>query len=76
MFPRILYSHHSLFTGNIDESQVYHFPNADPYLEEDTAFLEAVRTGNKSLIRSSYSDAAKTYKLSWGIRTSSEQQNV
>lgn len=60
-------------TGSTDENQVYHFPDADPYFKEDRCFLEAVRTGDKSLVRSSYSDAAKTYKLSWGIRRASEQ---
>lgn len=60
------------YSGNVDEDQLYKYPDADPYLNEDEVFLEAVRTGNKSLIRSTYSDAAKTYLLSWGIRSASE----
>lgn len=35
----------------------------DPYLEEDRVFLEAVRTGDSSGIRSSYEDAVKTLKV-------------
>ena len=60
------------YTGNTDEEEVYPFPTADPYLEEVKVFLEAVRTKNPDLIRSTYSDAAKTYKLSWDIRRASE----
>lgn len=33
----------------------------NPYLEEDKAFIEAVETGNRQLIRSSYEDAYKTH---------------
>ena len=54
-----------------DKDEVFTFPDADPYLEEDRAFLEAVRTGNQSIIRSSYEDASKTYELSWAIRRAS-----
>ena len=54
------------------EEQVYSFPTADPYLGEDKAFLEAVRSGDSSGIQSTYSDAEKTYKLSWDVRRASE----
>lgn len=57
--------------GYTDKEEVFRFPDADPYLEEDKAFLEAVRTGNQKLIRSSYEDASKTYELSWDIRRAS-----
>ena len=57
--------------GFTDKEEVFTFPAADPYLEEDRAFLEAVRTGNQNLIRSSYEDASKTYELSWGIKRAS-----
>ena len=57
--------------GFTDKEEVFTFPDADPYLEEDRAFLEAVRTGNQNLIRSSYEDASKTYELSWGIKRAS-----
>lgn len=35
----------------------------NPYLEEDIAFIEAVETGNRKLIRSSYEDAFKTHQV-------------
>lgn len=54
-----------------DQETVYSFPYADPYLEEDRAFLAAVRARDTSLIRSSYEDAAKTYQFSWALRRAS-----
>lgn len=54
-----------------DQETVYSFPYADPYLEEDRAFLAAVQTRDTSLIRSSYEDAAKTYQFSWSLRRAS-----
>lgn len=67
----------SLTTYNYagEEEFVYPFPSADPYLVEDRAFLQAVASGDSSGIQSSYSDAAKTYKLSWDIRRASEVLN-
>jgi myo-inositol 2-dehydrogenase/D-chiro-inositol 1-dehydrogenase len=32
----------------------------NPYLNEDRAFIEAIRTGDASLIRSTYSDGVRT----------------
>lgn len=40
----------------------------DPYLTEDRVFLEAVKTRDSSQIRSPYSDAVETYKLSYAIQ--------
>lgn len=60
-----------MLTGEHDE-EVYHFPSADPYMNEDKVFLEAVRSGDHSGVQSTYSDAAKTYQLSWDVRRSSE----
>lgn len=57
--------------GSIEDT-VVPFPNDDPYLEEDRAFLKAVLSGDKGLIRSSYEDAAKTYELSWAIKRATE----
>ena len=54
-------------TGDTDEEEVYSFPDADPYLAEDEVFLQAVREGDQSLVRSSYRDAAKSYQLSWDV---------
>ena len=54
-------------TGDTDKEEVYSFPDADPYLAEDEVFLQAVREGDQSLVRSSYRDAAKSYQLSWDV---------
>lgn len=37
--------------------------NVDPYLEEDRVFIEAVKTGNTSRIKSDFEDAVKTLKV-------------
>ena len=52
--------------------EIYSFPTADPYLEEDRAFLEAVVSGDHSKIQSTYEDAFKTYQLTWNVRRASE----
>ena len=57
-----------------EAEQVFYFPSADPYLEEDKVFLEAVRSGDSSKILSNYGDAYKTYELSWCVRKSSEEK--
>lgn len=56
-----------------EEEEVHCFPLADPYMDEDNIFLKAVRSGDHSGIQSTYSDAAKTYQLSWNVRKSSEK---
>lgn len=43
------------------------FIEDDPYLAENRAFVEAIRTGDASGIRSSYADAMKTFELTWAI---------
>jgi len=43
------------------------FPDDDPYLTEDSVFLNAVRTRDSSLIKSTYADSVKTYKLTYKI---------
>lgn len=40
----------------------------DPYLSEDSVFLDAVRSGDASAVRSPYADAFRTYELTWAIR--------
>ena len=64
----------SLYPGNNDTEEVLSFPDADPYLSEVQVFLTAVRSGDPSLVRSSYGDAANTYRLSWDIRRASEMK--
>jgi len=40
----------------------------DPYMHEVETFIDAVRTGDKSGITSSFEDAFKTYEFSWAIK--------
>eukprot|EP01120_Amphizonella_sp_Union-15-10_P007668 TRINITY_DN2617_c0_g2_i1.p1 TRINITY_DN2617_c0_g2~~TRINITY_DN2617_c0_g2_i1.p1 ORF type:complete len:388 (+),score=69.69 TRINITY_DN2617_c0_g2_i1:3-1166(+) len=47
----------------------------DPYFNEDVAFLDAIKTKNKSGIRSDFADAFKTYELTWAIREASERSD-
>ena len=57
--------------GVTDVEEVLTFPDADPYLAEDKAFLTAVTSRDATHVLSSYSDAAKTYSLTWDIRAAS-----
>ena len=43
----------------VNRKEEYHSRD-NPYLRESEAFLEAIRTGNQSLIRSDYSDGVRT----------------
>jgi predicted dehydrogenase len=56
---------------SFNERKVFNFPD-DPYLTEDRVFLEAIRDRDTSRIRSSYSDAVETYKLSHQIQNGSK----
>ena len=51
-----------------ERTEVMDFADDDPYLTEDRIFLNAVRSGDPSAIRSTYADAMKTYELTWAIR--------
>jgi len=62
--------------ANNDTEEVLSFPDADPYLSEVQVFLTAVRSGDPSLVRSSYRDAANTYRLSWEICRASEMKQA
>ncbi|MGQ9515310.1 MAG: Gfo/Idh/MocA family protein [Thermoproteota archaeon] len=46
----------------------------NPYLEEDRVFVEAVKTGNASQIKSTYSDALKTLRVTILANRSSEER--
>ncbi|MBO3802869.1 MAG: Gfo/Idh/MocA family oxidoreductase [Candidatus Brockarchaeota archaeon] len=48
--------------------------NVDPYLEEDRVFVEAVRTGDASGVKSPYSDALETLKVTIFANKSSEDR--
>lgn len=49
--------------GNNDEHTWPNGLDTDPYLLEDQTFIDAVRTGDASAIRSSYSDGVRTLAL-------------
>ncbi|MBT4499046.1 MAG: gfo/Idh/MocA family oxidoreductase, partial [Gemmatimonadetes bacterium] len=55
-----------------EETETIRFADDDSYLEEDVAFVEALRTGDRSEIRSSYEDAFKTFELTWAITDAAE----
>lgn len=50
-----------------EQTEEFRFPQDDPYLTENRAFLHAIRSGDRSGIRSSYEDALKTYEFTWAI---------
>ena len=56
-----------------EATETIDFAGDDPYLTEDRAFIEAVRTGDASAVRSAYADAMKTYELTWTIRRAGEE---
>lgn len=56
-----------------EQTETLDFAAADPYLSEDRAFIDAVRRGDASGVRSSYADAMRTYELTWAIRRASEK---
>ncbi|OYD08453.1 Gfo/Idh/MocA family protein [Paludifilum halophilum] len=46
---------------------------SDPYYEEDIAFIEAVKTGDRSRIRSSYADGYRTHQITVAANESAEK---
>jgi len=50
-----------------EETETIRFAEDDSYLAEDVAFVEALRTGDRSKICSRYEDAFKTFELTWAI---------
>lgn len=69
------YGHCRLFVRrpHREDTEVLDFADDDPYLSEDRAFIDAVRRGDGSLVRSSYADAMKTYQFTWAIRRAAER---
>jgi predicted dehydrogenase len=47
-------------------------PEYDPYVAEDTAFVEAVRSGNRAGIKSDYGDALRSHLLTMDIVASAK----
>ncbi|KAI6648642.1 hypothetical protein LOD99_7999 [Oopsacas minuta] len=60
--------------GYTDTEELFAFPGADCYMEEDLAFVRAVLERNPALIASNYSDALQSYKLSWSITDSVQKE--
>ena len=56
-----------------EETHAQDLSDDDPYLTEDQVFIDAVRSGDASGIRSTYADAFKTYELTWAIRRAAER---
>jgi predicted dehydrogenase len=56
-----------VFDSSASTPTVHHF-NDDPYLTEDRIFLEAAQTRDFSKVKSLYSDAVETYRLSYVIQ--------
>jgi len=56
-----------------EETKVMRFGDDDPYLAEDAAFVEALRTGDRGKIRSRYEDAFRTHELTWAITDAVEE---
>ena len=46
-----------------EETAVYEGESGSVYKAQDDAFIEAIRTGNPSLIRSTYDDALRTAEI-------------
>ncbi len=57
---------------NNQGGEVLSFTDDDPFRSEISAFLEAIRSGNRSLIRSGYADAMRSHEFAWAIRRSAE----
>ncbi|MBC8162463.1 MAG: Gfo/Idh/MocA family oxidoreductase [Roseiflexaceae bacterium] len=47
--------------------------DADAFVAEDAAFIQAVRSGDRSGIRSTYADALRTHRLTTQARASAQQ---
>jgi hypothetical protein len=57
-----------------EETHAQDLSDDDPYLTEDQVFIDAVRSGDASAVRSTYADAFKTYELTWAIRRAAESK--
>lgn len=57
-------------TERIGKKTIVQKNETNPYLEEDQAFIEAVKTGNRQLIHSDYKDAFKTHLVTMAANES------
>jgi len=67
----------SIRTPDNDEGTSIDFgaQNEDVYYEENKTFLEAILNKNTKDVASTYADAMNTYRLTWLIRTSAEENH-
>jgi len=47
-----------------------YYPNVNRYEEEDKAFIDAVRSGKRTKIKSLYADALKSFQVTWAANES------
>lgn len=58
-----------------DHEEVHRYAGDDPFFSEVSNFIDCIEhRPNKAPILSSYSDAVKTYALTWAIRLASERR--
>lgn len=69
------YNYSTLRIRSKGDSQEFQNDN-NMYLEEDLAFIEAVRTGDRSNVRSDYADGVKTLEVSLLAREAFENRTV
>lgn len=56
-----------------DHEERHTFADDDPFFSEISNFVDTIEGGPDPYILSSFSDAAKTYELTWAIRAASEK---
>lgn len=67
-----------------DHEECHHFHNDDPFFNEISAFGDEIMAANDSAVHeegeaeilSSFSDAAKSYELTWAIREACERNSI
>ncbi len=59
--------------GN-DSEELYTFAEDDCYFTEIDTFIDAIETGNRSLILSDFADGVKSYEFSWEITNKARVQ--
>lgn len=55
--------------GDDDVNDEFYFPSFDTYMKELETFMDAIRSNDSSMIKTTYIDAALTYQMAWAIQT-------
>lgn len=63
-------------TGSVDGDEVHYELATDRYGREVEAFLDAVRTGDQSRVRSTFDDALRTLSLNWTVIDAAETGEI